>query len=228
MSEFQLKLTLGLLLGLTTAGAAVYSMTVRPGAGNGEMKPKRVRLASPQDGILFSVGTEVKKGAPGRTFKVRVSDEMRTYRRLRVGDRVKKGQMLGHFDDRRAHYEVDLKGVRFDFAEADYKAAAEKAREAEARFTRLEDIQRKLRDPLLFKEDHDAAVLSRDQLREEEVSKKKLAIMAALELSQAQLVLEGCVIRSPADGVLRAIRKHPGEAVRKLETVFEIEITERD
>ena len=59
-------------------------------------------------------------------------------------------------------------------------------------------------------------------------AKKAAVKVAQLELARAQTVLEMYTIRSPVSGVVRAIRKHRGEAVRKLETVFEIEITVRD
>src|SRR5207253_3157888 len=111
----------GLLLGLTTAGAAVYSTTALSGTGDGEAK--RVRVPSPQNGILLAVGTEVKKGAPGPTFQLRIGKEVRAYRRLRVGDRVEKGQMLAQLDDRRAYNEVAQAEAKFELALADHQAA---------------------------------------------------------------------------------------------------------
>ena len=44
------------------------------------------------------------------------------------------------------------------------------------------------------------------------------------ELKQAQAIIEMHEIRSPARGVLRAIYKQPGEAVRSLEAVFLLQV----
>jgi multidrug resistance efflux pump len=48
--------------------------------------------------------------------------------------------------------------------------------------------------------------------------------LAEIELRQARARLETYEIRSRVRGVLRAIYKHPGEAVRALEPVFLIQI----
>jgi multidrug efflux pump subunit AcrA (membrane-fusion protein) len=226
MSALRLKLALGFVLGLTLAGTGAGAGDKKEPAGDPAAMPKRVRVPSPQDGILFVVGTEAKQGAPGPTFKVRVGEEVREYRRLRVGDKVGEGQMLAQLDDRLARNEVVLKKARLTAAEAESKSAEAMAKEAQARLDRLDRLRRT--DARLGAEEYSAAVLTRDKHRDETASKKAAVKVAQLELERAQTVLEMYTIRSPVSGVLRAIRKHRGEAVRKLETVFEIEITERD
>ena len=104
------------------------------------------------------------------------------------------------------------------------------ATRAEAILDRLVNPRRR-GDPRIVipsREERSAAVLTLNKHRAEEDVKKQLVKLAALELERAQTVLEMYTIRSPVNGVIRAIRKHRGETVRNLETIFEIEFTERD
>ncbi len=227
MTLLNFKLLLGVLLGLTTAGAIAYS-TGQPGGdkakeGDKQAAPavKVVRVPSPQEGILLAVGTEVKDSAGGNVFKVRVGNEVRTFRRLREGDTVKEGQMLAQLDDRLARNEVAIKRARVAAAQADLTAAGAMAKEAQARLDRLDDIKRQ-NPRVVSTEEYSGAVLTRDKHREEAVSKKEQVKLARLELDHTQTVLEMYTIRSPVNGVLHRILKRRGEGVRKLETVFEI------
>src|SRR5262249_6192433 len=58
----------------------------------------------------------------------------------------------------------------------------------------------------------------------EAVSKGEAVKVVEQELKQSQTVLEMHQIRSRVRGVIRKIYKHPGEAVRPLEPVFQIEL----
>ena len=229
MTVFKLNWILGLLLGLTTAGAIAYATTTLPAGGEQEKKAKqpggaaakakRVRVPSLEDGIVLAIGSEVKKGTPqGQVFKVRVGKEERTYRRLREGDKVKEGQMLAQLDDRLARNSLDYAQARLKAAEADWKAAQATGMEAQARLARLDDLRRRNK-PAVSPEDYSAAVLTRDKHREEEVSKKEGVNAAQLEVERAQTLLERYTIRSPVSGVVRRILKHRGEAVRKGATI---------
>ena len=85
MTLLKYTLALGLLLGLTTAGAIAYS-TAGPGVeGKKATQPgapaaKVVRVPTPEDGILVAVGTEIKKSEPAKAgqpwLKVRVGKEV--------------------------------------------------------------------------------------------------------------------------------------------------------
>lgn len=60
----------------------------------------------------------------------------------------------------------------------------------------------------------------------EEPLKDKAVKVAQQELNQARRILEMYEIRSPSRGVIKAIYKRPGEAVKALETVFLIQVTD--
>jgi RNA polymerase sigma factor (sigma-70 family) len=238
MTAVKLKLVLGLLLGLTAAGAVAYP-TANTGGGDGGNKEgaaaaplmRVVRVPSPQDGILLAVGTEVKKGdaaaAAKGLLRVEVGKEVRLYRRLREGDRVERGQVLAQLDDRLARLEVAIKKARVSAAKVEYPAALAMAREAQARLDRLDQLKNQNRN-LVSAEEYTAAVLTRDKHEQEKVSKGEQVKLSEIELKQAQILLEMYTIRSPVRGVLSRIHKYRGEAVRGLETVFEVQAPDRD
>jgi RNA polymerase sigma factor (sigma-70 family) len=237
MTAFKLHGVLGLLLGLTAAGAVAFATTGVPGGGDGEKKvdrpgapaakSNRVRVPSRHDGILLAVGTEVKKGAPGKTFKVQVDNVEHVFRRLREGDKVQQGQMLARLEDRLARHEVAIARAKLAAARADFNAATAMANEAQARLTRLDGIKRAAANAVAA-EEYSAAVLTRDKHRQEAASKAAGINVAQLDVDRAETILADHTIRSPVSGVIRRILKHHGEAVRRLETVFEIEVAAED
>jgi multidrug efflux pump subunit AcrA (membrane-fusion protein) len=225
------QLVTGLLLGLS---AAVAYASAGTGAGNDGKKGsvvaaplvRVVRVPSPRDGILLAVGTEAPKGAVAGTkglFEVKLGKEVRRYLRLRVGDRIKQGQVLAQLDDRLARHEVSYKKAKVASAEAEHRAAAAMAKEAQARLDRLEQLKR-TNPALVSADEYSAAVLTRDKHREEGVSKREQVKLFGIELEQALIILDTYTVRSPVAGVLSRIHKYRGEAARRLETVFEIQV----
>jgi RNA polymerase sigma factor (sigma-70 family) len=231
MTLLNFKLMLGVLLGLTTAGAIAYSTATpgddkgKKGAEPGAAAARVVRVPSPQEGILLAVGTRVDEGERGKVFKVKVGDTVRTYQRLREGDKVTEGQMLAQLDDRLARNELDFKRARKLAAEAEYQAARATADEAQQRLDRLKQL---LARAAVAQAEYDAAVLTRDRYRQEEGAKKEATRAAQLEVERAQTILEMHTIRSPVNGVIQRIHRHRGEAVQRLETLFEIRVAEGD
>jgi multidrug resistance efflux pump len=71
-----------------------------------------------------------------------------------------------------------------------------------------------------------AAKLARDRSTEEAAAKAAGVRAARAELHAAETVLAMHEIRSSVRGVIKTIRKHRGEAVKSLETVFVIRIVE--
>ena len=69
-------------------------------------------------------------------------------------------------------------------------------------------------------------VLQYNRYLEETISKEQAIKVAEQELNKARKVLEMYEIRSPSRGVIKAIYKRPGEAVKALETVFLIQVPE--
>ena len=77
-------------------------------------------------------------------------------------------------------------------------------------------------------EDYRNAALTEDKFAFDVIIKKEAVKIAETELRQSQTVINSRMKSAGGvSGVIAAIRKHPGEAVRKLETVFEIEVTDK-
>src|SRR5262249_33637443 len=139
------------------------------------------------------------------------------------GDKVKQGQMLAQLDDRLARNDLETKQAKRAQAEAEYQAARAASTEAQNRLDRLKQL---LARAAVAQAEYEAAVLTRDRDRQEEAAKKEGVRAAQLDLERAQTILDMHTIRSPVSGVVQRILKRPGEAVRRLETLFEIRVAE--
>jgi RNA polymerase sigma factor (sigma-70 family) len=189
-----------------------------------------LRVPSQHDGIIRFIGTEIKPGekAPReRIVTIKVGDELKKYRRLKKGDTVEAGQLLAQLDDDLARGDVAIQEAKVKTAEAD-QAASEKTREeAKSRY----ETQQKLyysNGPAgirgTSKEDMTGALLTWNKYIYETISKDEAIKVAKQELAKARKVLEMYQIRSPSRGVIKAIQRRPGEAVKALETVFLIQV----
>lgn len=200
-------------------------------ASTGPDRTDLVKVASPVAGIVWFVGTEIKPGEqvpPVQIFSITIGGEVKKYRRLKKGDRVEEGQLLARLDDRLARAEYAIQQKKVEQAEADFKAARAVQDECKARW---EAVMKRLGGKTgLFvgsnQEERDSLLQFKAAgLRAE--GKQKAAEVAKLELKKAQTVLEMHEIRARTSGVIQAIAKHPGEAVKKFETVFVIRVADR-
>jgi RNA polymerase sigma factor (sigma-70 family) len=242
MATIKFKLLAGLLLFGVGAGAVAYSGTggaapggreTTPQAEKGvaapQTKPRLYRVASPLDGIVVAVGTELKKPnepapAGARKIEVKIGNDTRAFWVLREGDQVEAGQVLLQLDDRLARNTLLLKKTRLAAAKADLAAAATVTKEAEARLARMEALKAQR---AVSEEEYRAAALTRDRYVQEEISKREAVNLAALEVQQAEMLVDMHAVRSAVRGTIRAIHKTPGEGVRALETLIEIEPSEK-
>jgi RNA polymerase sigma factor (sigma-70 family) len=169
---------------------------------------------------------EIESGAGGRTLlKLReAGDASRArYRRLRIGELIEEGQLLGLLDNEVARLEVEIKRSKLAASEAELSATEKTRDEAQVRYhTQVKlRIQNRLNTS---DEEVRAAKLAWDKYVYEVKVKKEAKEVAELELRQTRALLETHEIRSRVRGVLRAIYKHPGEAVKALEPVFLIQV----
>jgi multidrug efflux pump subunit AcrA (membrane-fusion protein) len=175
-----------------------------------------------QNGVLLVIGTEITEGESvpvDRVVSVMVGDETKKYRRLRIGDRVEKDQLLARLDDRLARAKLAVAKNKLNVASMTFDAAERARLEAKARY----DTWSRIKENQRGGEEHRALKMLWDKTTYESDSKKEVMAHAELELKLAQTVLEMHEIRSSASGVIKAIYKRPGEAVRSLETVILIE-----
>jgi RNA polymerase sigma factor (sigma-70 family) len=182
-------------------------------------------VPSQHDGVVMFIGTEIKEGEKvpdDQVVTVKIDDEIKKYRRLKEGDRVQVGQLLGRLDDRLARDDYLLKQLKVELARSDYNAADKTKLEAKARY----DTQLRLRNegkrPSLD-EAVRAAKLLWDKLTFDVDGKRTTVKIAELELKQAQHRMQSHEIRSSIDGVIKKIYKQRGEGVRAYETVMLIQ-----
>jgi RNA polymerase sigma factor (sigma-70 family) len=196
-----------------------------PRAGSGDAKGKNLRVASALDGQILFVGTELKANekAPDGGFRtIQAGGRTIRFRLLREGDRVEEGQVLAMLDDRLAQTEVVAKEARVRAAEAELRETAAILRELEVKV----ETGKRLVPQAMTREEFNALVLSLRRYQEQLTVKKAAVTVAEAELKSAVTLLEMHTIRSPVRGVVRAIHRQRGESVRKLETIFEIEVTD--
>jgi RNA polymerase sigma factor (sigma-70 family) len=180
-----------------------------------------------REGVLLVVGTEAKKGAKipsNLLIMVKGDGEVKTYRRLRVGDRIEEGQLLARVDDRLPRLELEVQKSKLEAAEADLAAVSQAKTASEQRLRRFD----KLGSAFVEEREIFAAKSAVDQATEGVKSKQALVRQAQAGLKEAQIVLEMYEIHSPVRGVVKAILKSRGEAVKSLETVVQIQEMRKD
>jgi RNA polymerase sigma factor (sigma-70 family) len=182
-----------------------------------------LHVGSQRDGILLVVGTEIKEGEKvpaDRVVTIKTDGGEKKYRRLREGDLVEEGQLLARLDDRLARLDVQVQQIKLESAEAALGAAVKLREGAARRSQRLSELSGKL---AVAEEEVQTAKLDLERAAADEQVKAATVKQAQVELKAGQTMLEMYEIRSPIRGVIRAVLKDRGEAVRSLDTVVEIE-----
>lgn len=138
---------------------------------------------------------------------------------VKEGDEVKAGQVLAQLDDRLAAAEAKSKKAKVTSSEAKLGAARKTKEEAIKRA----DISKGLFNIKAIAYDQFRLdELTRDKYIAEEISAEQDVVSAKLEHEQSEIVLQYYEIRSDIPGVVKTIIKQPGEAVKNLDTLFQI------
>jgi RNA polymerase sigma factor (sigma-70 family) len=155
--------------------------------------------------------------------KLKFITEKKHFRKLKLGDEVKEGQLLALVNPELAIQDVGIKLAKLESSIADLRAATQIKEEAENRCNAMFEAIRL--SPRMYSQDEArGARLTRDRYIEEEKAKQAAVRVAEQELLTVLTILKMHEIRSPSHGVLKVIDKKPGEAVRELETVLQIEV----
>src|SRR5262249_32551066 len=102
------------------------------------------KIASMRDGVVVVIGTEIKEGEkvpPDRIVTAKVGNDVKKFRRLKPGDRVEPGQLLGLLDDRLARDDYAIKKRKVAVAEAELAAATKIREEAQVRYNTQERLR---------------------------------------------------------------------------------------
>jgi WD40 repeat protein len=170
------------------------------------------------DGKRYRRWKEGDRLDPG---KLKVCKEMRLFRKLEVGNRVQKGDMLALVNPALALDDLLVKAAKLEAADADAGASIKTRDEAERRFYR--DRSLRARSVTAISEDELRASELAWQRYAEEVKAKTAAILSAQqELNQTITVLKMHEIRSITGGMVTQFYKYTGDAVKNLDQVLEL------
>jgi WD40 repeat protein len=162
----------------------------------------------------------LKKGEDPRANKLKLEMRKRWFVEVDAGTRVKEGDLLAVIDPALAVADLRIKLAKLDAADADRIAAVKTRDEAFERWQRADYLYQKGAGSL---EDATAAKLAYEHYRYDAVSKAEGVKVAAQEARQALTIVDLHIIRSKINGQVKEVIKHPGEAVKNLETVLEMQ-----
>jgi biotin carboxyl carrier protein len=192
-------------------------------AAPGEQVPPGQRVILVPGGPVYR---RWKPGDPLEAGKVVLTGRREEFRKLEVGDQVEEGQLLALVDPALALHDVAIKVASLEARAADHRAAVKTMEEAEKRYRALKR-RRAIAPRSVSDEDLRGAKLTWDRYTAEEAVQAGLARQARRELRAALAALQTHEVRSNVAGVIRAVSKHRGEAVRERETVVELDVAEK-
>jgi biotin carboxyl carrier protein len=193
-------------------------------AGATTIAPERpdnvIDVPSPHEGILAFVGTPAKSNNTGAAGGLGAK-----VKKLRVGDKVEKGQVLAGLDTRLLQDDVRIAQAKLAAAQADQMASEKTRDEAYKRYETQQMLQQQGR-ALTSMEEVRGAKLAYERYVYEVFSKKAAIRVAEAELKHAETVLDSYIIHSPVKGVIKKVYKRAGEGVKYLDPIVQIEISE--
>jgi len=191
------------------------------------IEPLPGELVAPNDritfrenpGRIFRRATEKDSVQPERSVVVRQKTRLR---KLEVGDRVVKDQLLAVVDPELGLEDLAIKVAKLDASEADRRASMKTKEEAVRRVENMARSRSRNRASV-SDDDFYAGELAVQKYTEEESAKSSLARQAQREVAAAATTLKMHEIRAAIDGVVKVLYKQPGEAVKNLEQVLQIQ-----
>ncbi len=181
------------------------------------------------DGLVLLLGTEIKEGdfvPVNEIVAVKIDGETKRFRRLKVGDKVEEGQVIGRLDDTLARLDVEVSKARLAAAEAKRRTAEKLRDDSKARLRILDEMQARARANVTA-EEYRGAALNEARMIEEETAMAAEVKIATVQLKRSEHLLSQYEIRS-VRGEVTAIVKRRGEAARAYETVVRIRPDEKD
>jgi RNA polymerase sigma factor (sigma-70 family) len=239
LSKLKVAAMILVVLGTLGGGGAMVGRQMLAGAApvpeaNAADGDKRVRarphklvdVVSQREGQIVVIGTEIKPGEKvpaAQIVAVKLGSVEVKYRRLRAGDVVEAGQMVGRVDDQLARDDLRIREAKVKVAVAEVVTAEKTRDEAQKRQKTAEQLF--ARGAISFEESR-AAQLTHARYEAEVAAKRGAVAVAQLEVEQAQTILDMHVIRTRLRGTITRIYKHPGEGIKALEPVLQIRIDE--
>lgn len=145
-----------------------------------------------------------------------------SFRSLDVGDEVRPGQMLGIINPVLALAEVSKQQQKVGASQAEVRSSERMKEEANRRWLRDLELSRKSKGTV----SNDELAISKvtfEKYREEEAAKAAAVKMSQAELAATFTALRQHIVRASIPGVIRQTFKQPGEAVKNLDPVLQIQ-----
>ncbi|HEY7424267.1 MAG TPA: HlyD family efflux transporter periplasmic adaptor subunit [Gemmataceae bacterium] len=154
--------------------------------------------------------------------KIALATERRPVRRLQVGDRVERGQLLAMVDPKKSFDDVSMKVAKLDGADFDKQASEKKKEESHRRY--VSQMEQNRRQPgSVPKDEWMKTLLERDIYEREALTKGATVTESQRALNAALTDLRMHEIRAAIDGVVKEIYKNQGDAVKPYEPVLQIQ-----
>lgn len=161
-----------------------------------------------------------KESDPIIAGKIMLDYENKTFFKLEVGDDLTEGQLVGLVNPILALDDLSIRAAKLDASEADRRASEKTRDEAHKRFQQQALLRQKGAGS---EEDYRSAELFWRRYIEEELGKAALVVQSQRELNAAVTTLKMHEIRSTIPGVIKAIYKNRGEAIKNLEPVLQVQ-----
>jgi WD40 repeat protein/biotin carboxyl carrier protein len=159
--------------------------------------------------------------------KVFLFEEKRMVRKLQVGDRVKRGQLLALVNPAKSADEVRVKIAKLLEVERKRQAASDTKKEYARRLTNYKDANRRTPGSIPLDSLMETQLQFVKSQAEERVAEAEI-IEAQCTLNAAATDLKMHAIHAAIDGVVKAIyRNHQGDAVKPYEAILRIENPKR-
>jgi WD40 repeat protein len=200
---------------LVTIEFPVLSIAVKPDEKVAGKRPTTFKIDSKE----YRAWCEGDPLEPGLLAIARVS---RRFRRLEVGDKVRAGQILGVVDPALAHDELVVRKAALDATEVE-RSTAEIIRSHQEKHRRA--IRVASSKGAATSDEVAQAETAYDRWNQEVIVKTEALRTTKARLLQENTLLKMHEIRSSISGVIKDIYKNAGDAVYRLDTVFQVQNT---
>ncbi|MBY0231588.1 MAG: HlyD family efflux transporter periplasmic adaptor subunit, partial [Gemmataceae bacterium] len=180
---------------------------------------ERIALDEPVAGRFYRRIRATDPLDPRTTVLVRERMELKP---LELGDKVQEGQILGLVNPALSIAEVSTKYNEILVAQAEVRVSQASMEESRHRLAGIRETLR-INPKAIPRDDVGVAEVTVKKYTEEVVQKKAGVDVAQEKLSAANTTLNLHFVRANIDGIVRATYKQPGESVKNMESVLQIQ-----
>src|SRR5262245_15737554 len=181
----------------------------------------RIDLPAMRDSRILFIGTELKPGEQVDPSRVK-EHRKRKYRRLEAGEPVAAGSVVMLLDDSEAWAKLEQARVAADSA----VKILEKAKLVRERAEQLQELRKpKYKDGSLSAIEFIQGEIEVARAQATESSQEADLKKAQEEFNSAQINYAYFTIHSDIGGILQPFNQHPGQSVKALESVMQVQNT---